>query len=64
LSSAEGKNLPDLTRRARNYLNPADLPVTRLINPIVYVALTLESLAIETKMMVSRCMVMQRQTGK
>jgi hypothetical protein len=33
------KNLPDLTRRARNNLNPADLPVTRLVNPIVYVAL-------------------------
>jgi hypothetical protein len=31
--------MPDLTQRARNNLNPADLPVTRLINPIVYMAL-------------------------
>jgi hypothetical protein len=37
--SNQVKNLPDLTRRARNNLNPADLPVTRLIYPIVYVAL-------------------------
>jgi hypothetical protein len=33
------KNRPDLTWRARNNLNPADLPDTRLIYPIVYVAL-------------------------
>jgi hypothetical protein len=37
--SNQVKKLPDLTRRARNNLNPADLPVTRLIYPIVYVAL-------------------------
>jgi hypothetical protein len=37
--SNQVKNLPDFTRPARNYLNPADLPITRLINPIVYVAL-------------------------
>jgi hypothetical protein len=33
------KNRPDLTRQARNNPNPADLPDTRLIYPIVYVAL-------------------------
>jgi hypothetical protein len=38
--SKEVKNLPDLTRRAKNNLNPADLPVIRLIYPIVYVVLT------------------------
>jgi hypothetical protein len=37
--SNQVKKLPDLTRRARNNLNPADLTVTRLINPIVYVVL-------------------------
>jgi hypothetical protein len=37
--SNQVKNPPDLTRRARSNLNLADLPVTRLINPIVHVAL-------------------------